>query len=75
MTNIASIDRFAPNVDSNTSSPISGTRSSASVFIRGVGQTDFALSTVPGVGIYLDGVYIARSVSSVLDILNVDQLK
>ena len=75
MTNIASIDRFAPNVVFNTSSPISGTRSSASVFIRGVGQTDFALSTDPGVGIYLDGVYIARSVGSVLDILDVDQIE
>lgn len=75
MTSIASIDHFAPNVVFNTSSPISGTRSSASVFIRGVGQTDFALSTDPGVGIYLDGVYIARSVGSVLDILDVDQVE
>lgn len=75
MTNIASIDRFAPNVAFNTSSPISGTRSSASVFIRGVGQTDFTLTTDPGVGIYLDGVYIARSIGSVLDILDVERVE
>ena len=75
MNNISSIDRFAPNVVFSTSSPISGTSSSASVFIRGVGQTDFLLTTDPGVGIYLDGVYIARSIGSVLDVLDLDQVE
>ena len=75
VTNIAAVDRFSPNIVFNTSSPISGTRSSASVFIRGVGQTDFTLTTDPGVGIYLDGVYIARSIGSVLDILDVDRVE
>ena len=33
-----------------------------SAYIRGIGANDFAFNLDPGVGIYLDGVYLARTV-------------
>lgn len=45
------------------------------ISIRGVGQTDFTINTEPGVGIYLDGVYLGRSVGSVLDLLDVERVE
>jgi len=43
--------------------------------IRGVGQTDFTINTDPGVGVYLDGVYLGRSIGSVLDLLDVERVE
>jgi len=45
------------------------------VFIRGVGQTDFQLTTDPGVGTYVDGVYASRSVGGVLDVLDLERVE
>ncbi|MBV1901370.1 MAG: TonB-dependent receptor [Kordiimonadaceae bacterium] len=73
--NISQVATFTPNLIFDTSSAISGSKSSASVFIRGVGQIDFNLSVDPGVGLYLDGVYIARSIGSVLDIVDIEQVE
>ena len=67
VTNVADIGRFTPNMSFEQSANLAGSSAAASVFIRGVGQTDFNLTTDPGVGIYLDGVYISRSVGSLLD--------
>lgn len=56
---IASLGTVTPNPVYNTAAPVSGVSSGAVVFIRGVGQTDYQLTTDPGVGTYLDGVYVA----------------
>jgi len=45
------------------------------ISIRGVGQTDFTINTDPGVGVYLDGVYLGRSIGSVLDLLDVERVE
>jgi iron complex outermembrane recepter protein len=73
--NISQISNSTPNLVFNASAPISGSKVAASVFIRGIGQTDFAPVTDPGVGIYLDGVYIARSVGGVLDLVDIDRVE
>lgn len=38
-------------------------------------QNDYQLSADPGVGLYLDGVYISRGVGNVLDVLNVQRIE
>src|SRR5687767_1759265 len=60
-TNIAQLAQFTPNVIFDTTTSVSGLSSGAAVFIRGIGQLDFALTTDPGVGTYVDGVYASRS--------------
>lgn len=73
--NIAEVADFTPNLIFDTTSPISGLSSGAAVFIRGIGNTDFSLTTDPGVGTYVDGVYMSRSVGGVLDVLDVERIE
>lgn len=66
---------ITPNLTFDSGSPSSGSSSAAQIFIRGIGQTDFTPVTDPGVGLYIDGVYMARSVGNVLDFLDVDRIE
>ncbi|MEM9749391.1 MAG: TonB-dependent receptor [Pseudomonadota bacterium] len=66
---------IAPNVSFSGIAPISGNPSAAVVYIRGVGQNDFTPVTDPGVGIYVDGVYIARSVGAALDLIDIERIE
>jgi len=45
------------------------------VFMRGVGQADPLWGVDPGVGLYLDDVYIARPQGALLDVFNVDRIE
>ena len=71
----AAAANFTPNVTFDTTSMFSGATSTFQGFIRGIGQTDFAINTDPGVGVYVDGVYFARTVGSVIDLLDVESLE
>jgi iron complex outermembrane receptor protein len=70
----ADIGNFTPNVVFDTSSSFAGA-DTFQAFVRGVGQSDFALNTDPGVGLYVDGVYIARAPGAVLDLLDVERVE
>jgi len=73
--NISELQTFTPNLVFDTTSPVSGVSSGAVVFIRGIGQSDFQLTTDPGVGTYVDGVYLSRSVGGVLDVLELERVE
>ena len=73
--NISDLAEFTPNLVFDTTSPVSGLSSGAVVFIRGIGNTDFSLTTDPGVGLYVDGVYMSRSAGGVLDVLDVERIE
>lgn len=75
VSNIADLAQKAPNVTFKFTAPISGASNAATVFIRGIGQSDFALTTDPGVGVYVDGVYLSRSVGGVMDVLDVERVE
>jgi len=75
ISDISEIANFTPGLVFDTTSPIGGVSSGAAVFIRGIGNTDFSLTTDPGVGTYVDGVYVARSVGGVLDVLDVERIE
>ena len=64
-----------PNLVIDPSANFSGSSAAASVFMRGIGQVDFTLTTEPGVGIYLDGVYVATSIGSILDLVDVERVE
>jgi len=72
-TNVEQLANFAPNVRFDFTAPVSGASDAAGIFIRGVGQADFALTTEAGVGTYVDGVYMSRSIGGVLDVLDIDR--
>ena len=72
---ISEIAEFTPNLMFDTTSPISGLSSGAVIFLRGIGNTDFSLTTDPGVGLYVDGFYMSRSAGGVLDLLNIERIE
>jgi iron complex outermembrane receptor protein len=72
---ISQIADFTPNMQFDFSAPITGSSNAASIYIRGVGQSDFLLTTEPGVGVYVDGVYLSRSMGGVLDLLDIERIE
>ncbi|TPG16409.1 TonB-dependent receptor [Sphingomonas koreensis] len=75
ITDVAGLGKFAPGVDIVSTSPFSGSNQVLSAFIRGIGQNDFAFNLDPGVGVYVDGVYYARTVGAVVDLLDLDHVE
>jgi len=69
---ITEVQRFSPNTTLQTSR---GTNSTLTAFIRGVGQQDPLWGYEPGVGIYIDDVYMARPQGAVLDLLDVERIE
>ncbi len=69
---LTEIQQFSPNTTLQTSR---GTNSTLTAFIRGVGQQDPLWGYEPGVGIYIDDVYVARPQGAVLDLLNVERIE
>jgi iron complex outermembrane receptor protein len=67
--------RIVPNLIFQENPGAGGSESNAAVFIRGVGQSDFIPTVDPGVGLYIDGVYVARSVGSLLDLVDIDRVE
>ena len=72
---IDQIAKFAPSIRFDGAAALSGGNYNATVFIRGVGQNDFAIFSDPGVGTYVDGVYYARSIGGTLDAFDVSSIQ
>jgi len=72
---IGALTRLAPNVNLDTGSPFSGDTSVLSASIRGIGQDDFAFNLDPGVGVYLDGVYLARTIGANQSLMDIDRIE
>lgn len=45
------------------------------VSIRGVGQSDFILTSDQSVGLYVDGVYLPRSMGAALDLIDIERIE
>ena len=61
------LDQVAPNLQFATYGTLTGNNSAAQVFIRGIGQTDATPAVDPGVGIYIDDVYMGRSIGGAME--------
>jgi iron complex outermembrane receptor protein len=72
VTNLEDLNSFVPNfkiaADRATSSTIN-------VYIRGVGQSDPLWGFDPGVGVYIDDVYLARPQTALLDVIDVQDIE
>jgi len=75
VTDIHALGNLTPNVNLDAGSPFSGDRSVLSASIRGIGQDDFAFNLDPAVGVYLDGVYLARTIGANQNLLDVDRIE
>jgi iron complex outermembrane recepter protein len=72
ISSLTQVAAFTPNLRVSAG-PQGG--SSGHYFARGVGQLDFIASTDPGVGIYLDGVYLGRTTGAAFDLLDVERVE
>jgi len=72
-TSIYEVAAQAPNVTLKPQNQVGG--SGLIAFIRGVGQVDFNYALDPGVGIYIDDVYIPTLSSSLLDLMDLDRVE
>ncbi|WP_447726586.1 TonB-dependent receptor [Sphingomonas koreensis] len=61
------LERITPSLQFKPAGQLSGNSSSSVVFIRGVGQVDPTAAVDPGVGVYLDEVYLGRAVGGAID--------
>ncbi|HWL47138.1 MAG TPA: TonB-dependent receptor, partial [Sphingomonadaceae bacterium] len=75
VADVASLSNMAPNVTLDAGTPFSGSSSVLSAYVRGIGQNDFAANLDPGVGVYLDGIYLARTVGANLDLPDVERIE
>ncbi|MBQ1543570.1 MAG: TonB-dependent receptor [Caulobacteraceae bacterium] len=71
-SDITDLQRSTPNLTLQTAR---GSNSTLISFIRGIGQQDPLWGFEPGVGLYLDDVYVARPQGAVLDIFDVSRIE
>ncbi len=75
VTNLKMVTNFIPNVElTNTNRPTAG-GSAYAAWIRGVGTGDYAYPTDPGIGIYVDGVYMARTLGGLLSVADIERIE
>ncbi|GMG87930.1 TonB-dependent receptor [Biformimicrobium ophioploci] len=72
VVDMTDIQKLSPNTTLQVSR---GTNSTLTAFIRGIGQQDPLWGYEPGVGIYIDDVYIARPQGAVMDVFDVERIE
>ena len=73
ITNLTDIGKFVPNL--NVTEFSAGQTSSANAFIRGIGLQDHLITTDPGVGVYVDGIYLGRQVGQNWNLTNIERVE
>ncbi len=73
ITNLVDIGKFVPNL--NVTGFSAGHTSSANPFIRGIGLQDHLITTDPGVGVYVDGIYLGRQVGQNWSLTNIERVE
>ncbi|WP_269715438.1 TonB-dependent receptor [Caulobacter sp. NIBR2454] len=69
-TTVGDLQGSAPNLTIHQ-----GDASNAVVYVRGVGQIDSLAFADPGVGVYVDDVYLGRAQGAFLDVYDVDRIE
>ena len=75
LSRITKLQNVTPNLVFQNTPAYSGAGNNAAVYIRGIGQKDFVPTIDPGVGIYVDEVYLGRSAGAVLDMIDIQQVE
>lgn len=73
LDNLVAVGQVTPNLSFGENAQ-SGSSASV-VYIRGVGQKDTLAAFDPGVGIYIDGVYLGRMTANDLDMMDIERLE
>ena len=73
MVDLRDIAKYTPGM-SFTSYGM-GSSEAGAIFLRGIGQSDHMVTTDPGVGLYIDGVYVGRNQGAALDLLDLERVE
>ena len=73
MVDLRDIGKYTPGM-SFTSYGM-GSNEAGAIFLRGIGQSDHMVTTDPGVGLYIDGVYVGRNQGAALDLLDLERVE
>lgn len=72
---INNLNDIGSKVPSLTIEPFPINQGTLRIFIRGIGIADVQVTQDPPVGIYVDGVYIARSTGTALDVADLERIE
>ncbi len=72
---VTDVGAFTPNVNLSAGATDVGGATNAVFFIRGIGQIDYALTSDPGLGVYVDGVYLGRTMGAVMELADIAQIE
>jgi iron complex outermembrane receptor protein len=73
ITDLTDVGKFVPNMTVTGFS--AGHVSTINVFLRGIGLQDHLITTDPGVGVYVDGVYLGRQVGQNWSLANIERVE
>src|SRR3982751_6217634 len=69
------LDQVVPNLQFKDNAALAGNNHSSQVFIRGIGQTDPTSTVDPGVGLYIDDVYMGSAVGGTMTLRDIDSIQ
>ena len=75
VASIVDVAKFTPGLNMGQGSGVNGGSAASVIFIRGIGQVKSPPEAAPAVGIYVGGIYLGRSVGSVLDVADVERVE
>lgn len=73
--NTEQLDEVTPNLQFTNNTTLAGNNSSSNIFIRGIGQVDPTSTVDPGVGMYIDDVYMGQSIGGTLDFRDISSVQ
>ncbi len=73
ISNVEDVGKYIPNLTITRYGV--GNSAQAAIFIRGIGLQDHIITTDPGVGVYLDGVYLGRQLGANLSLVNIQRIE
>lgn len=72
---VRDINDLQAHIPNSVISTGTGTASSARIYFRGIGEDESRGAIDPAVGIYVDGVYLGRTVGSLVDLVDLQQVE
>ena len=75
ITSLADLGRAVPNLAISSAGYTAPTNALPVIYIRGIGQQDPSIFSDPGVPVYVDGVYVARSAGGAIDLPDIQRVE
>ncbi|TNE67782.1 MAG: TonB-dependent receptor [Alphaproteobacteria bacterium] len=75
ITSTEDLDQATPNLSFSSAAPLAANQAQSVIYIRGIGQLTPTANVDPGVGIYIDDVYLSQSVGGTMDFRDIESVQ